>query len=33
MMETALEAGKHVLSQKPFVLDLDAGDAALRPRG
>jgi predicted dehydrogenase len=25
MMETALVAGKHVLSQKPFVLDLDAG--------
>jgi predicted dehydrogenase len=25
MIETALKAGKHVLSQKPFVLDLDAG--------
>ncbi len=25
MIETALAAGKHVLSQKPFVLDLDAG--------
>ena len=25
MIETALRAGKHVLSQKPFVLDLDAG--------
>ncbi len=25
MMEKALLAGKHVLSQKPFVLDLDAG--------
>jgi predicted dehydrogenase len=25
MIETALGAGKHVLSQKPFVLDLDAG--------
>ena len=25
MIETALSAGKHVLSQKPFVLDLDAG--------
>ncbi len=25
MIEQALDAGKHVLSQKPFVLDLDAG--------
>ena len=25
MIETALAAGKHVLSQKPFVLDLDTG--------
>lgn len=25
MIETALSAGKHVLSQKPFVLDLDTG--------
>ncbi len=25
MIETALGAGKHVLSQKPFVLDLDVG--------
>lgn len=25
MVEAALEAGKHVLSQKPFVLDLDEG--------
>lgn len=25
LMEAALRAGKHVLSQKPFVLDLDAG--------
>ena len=25
LMETALRAGKHVLSQKPFVLDLDEG--------
>ena len=32
MIEAALAAGKHVLSQKPFVLDLDAGAAALRPR-
>jgi predicted dehydrogenase len=26
MIEAALRAGKHVLSQKPFVLDLDAGE-------
>ena len=26
MIEAALAAGKHVLSQKPFVLDLDAGE-------
>jgi len=26
IIEAALEAGKHVLSQKPFVLDLDAGE-------
>ena len=25
LMETAIRAGKHVLSQKPFVLDLDEG--------
>ena len=25
IVEAAIEAGKHVLSQKPFVLDLDAG--------
>ena len=25
LIETALTAGKHVLSQKPFVLDLDVG--------
>jgi predicted dehydrogenase len=25
MIESALRAGKHVLSQKPFVIDLDAG--------
>jgi predicted dehydrogenase len=25
MIETALKSGKHVLSQKPFVLDLDVG--------
>ena len=27
MIEAALKAGKHVLSQKPFVLDLDVGRA------
>src|SRR5689334_12689338 len=26
LMEDALHAGKHVLSQKPFVLDLDQGE-------
>ncbi|PQO42474.1 Gfo/Idh/MocA family protein [Blastopirellula marina] len=26
LIEAALEAGKHVLSQKPFVLDLDEGE-------
>lgn len=26
LIEAALEAGKHVLSQKPFVLDLDTGE-------
>lgn len=26
LIEAALNAGKHVLSQKPFVLDLDTGD-------
>jgi predicted dehydrogenase len=26
LIETAVRAGKHVLSQKPFVLDLDAGE-------
>ncbi|QDU57286.1 Gfo/Idh/MocA family protein [Aeoliella mucimassa] len=26
LMESALRAGKHVLSQKPFVTDLDAGE-------
>lgn len=26
IMEAALQAGKHVLSQKPFVLDLDEGE-------
>lgn len=27
LIERALDAGKHVLSQKPFVLDLDVGEA------
>src|SRR5262249_23959680 len=26
LIEDAVDAGKHVLSQKPFVLDLDVGD-------
>jgi len=26
LIEDAIRAGKHVLSQKPFVLDLDAGE-------
>lgn len=30
LIEAALRAGKHVLSQKPFVLDLDAGDRLVR---
>lgn len=30
MIEQALEAGKHVLSQKPFVLDLDQGERLVR---
>lgn len=29
MIEKALAAGKHVLSQKPFVTDLDAGEALI----
>ena len=29
MMEDAIEAGKHILSQKPFVINLDAGHALL----
>ncbi|TVR45644.1 MAG: gfo/Idh/MocA family oxidoreductase [Puniceicoccaceae bacterium] len=29
-VEAALQAGKHVLSQKPFVLDLDQGEALVR---
>lgn len=36
ILEAALQAGKHVLSQKPFVLDLDAGErlmALARERG
>ena len=36
ILEAALEAGKHVLSQKPFVLDLDTGErlaALARARG
>ena len=36
IIEAALEAGKHVLSQKPFVLDLDTGErlvALARERG
>ena len=30
LMEAALKAGKHVLSQKPFVTDLDDRQAAGR---
>ncbi len=30
VIEAAIEAGKHVLSQKPFVLDLDEGDRLVR---
>ena len=30
MIEKALAAGKHVLSQKPFVTDLDAGEALIK---
>ncbi len=30
MIEAALAAGKHVLSQKPFVLDLDEGERLVR---
>jgi predicted dehydrogenase len=30
MIEQALRAGKHVLSQKPFVLDLDRGESLVR---
>ncbi len=30
LIEAALRAGKHVLSQKPFVLDLDDGDRLVR---
>ncbi|TNC68256.1 Gfo/Idh/MocA family protein [Rubellimicrobium roseum] len=30
ILEAALRAGKHVLSQKPFVLDLDKGERLIR---
>jgi len=30
MIEAAIESGKHVLSQKPFVLDLDEGERLVR---
>ena len=30
LIEAALKAGKHVLSQKPFVLDLDQGERLVR---
>jgi predicted dehydrogenase len=30
LVRAALDAGKHVLSQKPFVVDLDEGDALIR---
>ena len=30
LIEAALKAGKHVLSQKPFVLDLDTGEQLVR---
>ena len=30
LIEAALKAGKHVLSQKPFVLDLDTGEKLVR---
>lgn len=30
IIEAALQAGKHVLSQKPFVLDLDEGERLVR---
>ncbi len=30
LVEAALKAGKHVLSQKPFVLDLDTGERMVR---
>ena len=29
ILEAAIDAGKHVLSQKPFVLDLDVGEALI----
>ena len=33
LIEAALKAGKHVLSQKPFVLDLDTGEELVRLAG
>jgi predicted dehydrogenase len=30
VLEAALKAGKHILSQKPFVLDLDVGERLVR---
>ena len=33
LIEAALKAGKHVLSQKPFVLDLDVGERLVQLAG